>query len=134
MEGYDTTSILRAPLPMTWERSFFAALRALRHLYFQLEQARLDLHSNCAVCDEIRNFLSAPDYRSDDWKAAFISARGALAHLYTKLEADGMELHATGDGCDEIREFLASPQYRGNLDDPLGVDMHRPSNYAQIVD
>ena len=92
--------VQRKPMQVTWERSFFAALRALSHLYFQLEQAGLELHSNCELCDEIRNFLAVPNYRGDniqsdkDWKPLFVIARDALKHLYTKLEADGMGLHS----------------------------------------
>ena len=71
--------------PVTWERSFFAALRAMRHLYFKLEKAGLEFDTGCRGCDEIRNFLNTPDYR-------------------------------------------------GDLDNPLGVDMHRPENYARMVD
>ena len=56
----DMAPVQRNPMPVTWERSFFAALRALRHLYFQLENAGLELHSECEVCDEIRNFLAVP--------------------------------------------------------------------------
>ena len=135
----DVAPIQRKPMNVTWERSFFAALRALRHLYFQLEQARLELHSNCEICDEIRNFLAEPNYRGDniandnDWQPVFVIPRDALIHLYTKLDADGMTLHsATYHGCMEITEFLSNPDYRGNLDDPLGVDMHRPLNYAPL--
>lgn len=124
---------------VTWERSFFAALRALRHLYFQLEDARLELHSNCQVCNEIRNFLAVPNYRAEnikvdnDWQPLFLIARDALTHLYTKLDADGIKLHsASCHGCIEIRQFLSSPEYRGKLDDPLEVDMHRPLNYAPL--
>lgn len=126
-------------MPVTWERSFFATLRALRHLYFQLENAGLELHSQCEVCDEIRNFLAVPNYRSDsinndnDWQPLFLLARDALTHLHNKLDADGMKIHsATCDGCIEIKEFLSNPEYRGNLDDPLQVDMHRPLNYAPL--
>jgi hypothetical protein len=81
---------------VTWERSFFAALRALRHLYFQLEYAKLELHSNCELCDEIRNSLALPNYRANkiqsdnDWQPLFILARDVLTHLYTKLDADSM--------------------------------------------
>lgn len=53
-------------MQVTWERSFFAALRALSHLYFQIENAQLELHSSCEVCDEIRNFLMVPNYRGDN--------------------------------------------------------------------
>ena len=123
----------------TWERSFFAALRALRHLYFQLEHARLELHSNCELCNEIRNFLALPNYRANniqqdnDWQPLFIVARDVQAHLHTKLDADSMTLHSpTCHGCIEIREFLANPEYRGKLGDPLEVDMHRPLNYAPL--
>jgi hypothetical protein len=73
------------PKSVTWERSFFAALRAMRHLYFKLEKAGLELDSGCHGCHEIRNFLNMPGYR-------------------------------------------------GDLDNPLGVDMHRPENYVPIVD
>ena len=135
----DVAPIQRKPMNVTWERSFFAALRALRHLYFQLEQPSLELHSNCEVCNEIRNFLAVPNYRGDnmrndnDWQPIFVVARDALIHLYAKLEPDGMTLHsATCHGCMEIREFLSNPEYRGNLDDPLEVDMHRPLNYAPL--
>lgn len=130
----------RNSMPVTWERSFFAALRALRHLYFQLENAGLELHSQCEVCDEIRNFLATPNYRADNikhdnhWQPLFLLARDALTHLYTKLDADGMKIHsATCDGCIETKEFLSNPEYRGNLDDPLQVDMHRPLNYAPLA-
>ena len=126
-------------MQVTWERSFFAALRALRHLYFQLEHAGLELHSNCELCDEIRNFLELPNYRADniqkdnDWQPLFVIARDALTHLCTKLEKDGMKLHSeTCHGCFEIRAFLSNSEYRGDLDDPLQVDMHRPLNYAPL--
>lgn len=136
---FDDVAPLRKPMQVTWERSFFAALRALSHLYFQLEQAGLELHSNCQLCDEIRNFLAVPNYRVDsiqsdrDWKQLFIIARDALKHLYTKVEADRMTLHAAPClGCIEIRTFLSNPEYRGKLDEPLQVDMHRPLNYAPL--
>jgi hypothetical protein len=126
-------------MQVTWQRSFFAALRALRHLYFQLEDARSELHSNCEVCTEIRNFLAVPNYRAEniendnDWQPLFVIARDALTHLYTKLDADAIKLHSAGcHGCIEIREFLSSPEYRGKLDNPLEVDMHRPLNYASL--
>lgn len=129
----------RNPMPATWERSFFAALRALRHLYFQLENAGLELHSQCEVCDEIRNFLAMPNYRADkvesdnDWQPLFVAARDALTHLYTNFNADGMTIHsATCEGCIEVTEFLSNPEYRGKLDDPLQIDMHRPLNYAAL--
>jgi hypothetical protein len=126
-------------MQVTWERSFFSALRALRHLYFQLEHAGLELHSSCELCDEIRNFLGVPNYRADniqhdeDWKPSFIIARDALKHLQTKLEPDGMTLHSPSClGCFEIRAFLSDHEYRGNLDEPLHVDMYRPLNYAPL--
>src|SRR5215470_14514417 len=93
----DGSPAQRNPMPVTWERSFFAALRALRHLYFQLENAGFELHSQCEVCDEIRNFLEVPNYRADkvetdnDWQPLFFAARDALTHLYAKL--------ATCEGC-----------------------------------
>lgn len=133
------TPIQAKHMQVTWERSFFAALRAVSHLYFQLEQAGLELHSNCELCDEIRNFLALQNYRRDniqsdnDWQPVFVVARDALTHLYTKLDADGMTLHsATCHGCMEITEFLSNPEYRGKLDNPLQVDMHRPLNYAPL--
>ena len=136
---FDDEAPVRKPMQVTWERSFFAALRALSHLYFQLEQAGLELHSNCQLCDEIRNFLAVPNYRVDsiqsdgDWKQLFIIARDALKHLYTKVEADRMTLHSAPClGCIEIRAFLSNPEYRGKLDEPLQVDMHRPLNYAPL--
>lgn len=139
MRTEDIAHTQRKPMNGTWQRSFFAALRALRHLYFQLEQARLELHSNCEVCDEIRNFLAVPNYRGDniendnDWQPVFLIARDALIHLYTKLDAESIKLHsATCHGCMEITEFLSNSEYRGNLDDPLQVDMHRPLNYAPL--
>jgi hypothetical protein len=120
-------------LPVTSERSFFAALRALRHLYFKLEKDRFELHSNCELCDEIRNFLAVQNYCADDLESAFLTARHALIHLYNKLEADGMKLHLERcNACTEIREFIVNPEYRGNLDNPLEVDMHRPLNYAPL--
>ena len=129
----------RKRMQVTWERSFFATLRALTHLYFQLEHARFELHSTCELCDEVRNFLAVPNYRADniqndnDWQPLFIVARDVLTHLYTTLDADGMKLHsATCHGCMEITEFLSNPEYRGRLDDPLQVDMHRPLNYAPL--
>src|SRR5689334_5098705 len=94
----DVKPVQPIPMQVTWERSFFAALRALRHLYFQLEHARLELHSDCELCDEIRNFLALPNYRADNiqnddaWQPSFIVARDALTHLYTKLGADDMTL------------------------------------------
>jgi hypothetical protein len=45
----DMAPVQRKPMQVTLERSFFAALRALCHLYFQLEHAGLELHSNCAL-------------------------------------------------------------------------------------
>lgn len=139
MRTEDIAHTQRKPMNVTWQRSFFAALRALRHLYIQLEQARLELHSNCEVCDEIRNFLAVPNYRGDniendnDWQPVFLIARDALIHLYTKLDAESIKLHsATCHGCMEITEFLSNSEYRGNLDDPLQVDMHRPLNYAPL--
>ncbi len=135
----DVTPAQSMPMQVTWERSFFAALRALRHLYFQLEHAKLELHSSCQLCDEIRNFLALPNYRADNirndnnWQPFFIVARDVLIHLYTKLNADGMTLHSpTCHGCIEITEFLSNPEYRGKLDHPLQVDMHRPLNYAPL--
>lgn len=139
LQSEDLTPVQAQPMPVTWERSFFAALRALRHLYFQLEHARLELHSNCGLCDEIRNFLAVPNYRGDNiqndngWQPSFVVARDALTHLSTKLHADRMNFHSDNcHGCIEIREFLANPEYRGNLDEPLEVDMYRPLNYAPL--
>jgi hypothetical protein len=139
LQSDDIPSVQARQMQVTWERSFFAALRALRHLYFQLEDAKLELHSNCEHCDEIRNFLALSNYRGNniqndnDWQPLFIVARDLLTHLYTKLDADGMKLHsATCHGCMEITEFLSNPEYRGKLDDPLQVDMHRPLNYAPL--
>lgn len=139
LQSDDITPVQAKHMQVTWERSFFAALRALRHLYFQLEHAGLELHSNCELCDEIRNFLALPNYRGDniqndnDWQPSFVVVRNALTHLYTKLDADGVKLHsARCQGCMEISEFLSNPEYRGNLDDPLEVDMHRPLNYAVL--
>ena len=139
IESAVRTPIQAKHMQLTWERSFFAALRALRHLYFQLEHARLELHSNCEHCNEIRNFLALPNYRADniqndnDWQPLFIVARDVLTHLHTKLDADIMTLHSLAcHGCIEIREFLFNPEYRGKLDDPLQVDMHRPLNYAPL--
>lgn len=139
VESESSLPLQRKPMSVTWERSFFAALRALRHLYFQLENTGLELHSNCEVCDEIRNFIAVQNYRANNiesdetWKPVFLIARDALKHLYTKLEADSMKLHsATCLGCIEIREFLSEPKYRGKLDEPLQVDMHRPLNYAAL--
>ena len=135
----DRSPIQRNPMPVTWERSFFAALRALRHLYFQLEHAGLELHSNCELCDEIRNFLAVPNYRGNNiqndngWQPSFVVARDALTHLSTKLHADRMKFHSDNcHGCIEIRKFVSDPDYRGTLDDPLEVDMHRPLNYAPL--
>ena len=139
LESEDMLPLQRKPMSVTWERSFFAALRALRHLYFQLETTGRELHSNCEVCDDIRNFLAVPNHRADNiendeqWKPAFLIVRDALKHLHTKLDADAMKLHsATCLGCIEIREFLSEPEYRGKLDEPLQVDMHRPLNYAAL--
>ena len=98
LESEDMLPLQRKPMSVTWERSFFAALRALRHLYFQLETTGLELHSNCEVCDEIRNFLAIPNYRADNiesdeqWKPVFVIVRDALKHLHTKLDADAMKL------------------------------------------
>ena len=135
----DMAPVQRHPMPVTLERSFFATLRALRHLYFQLENDGLELHSQCEVCDEIRNFLAVSNYRAgniqndNDWQPVFLLAHNALTHLYTKRDADGMKIHsATCDGCIEIEEFFSNPEYRGKLDDPLQVDMHRPLNYAPL--
>lgn len=139
LQSNDGTPVQLNHMQVTWERSFFAALRALRHLYFQLEHARLELRSNCERCDEIRNFLELPNYRADNlqndnnWQPVFIVARDLLTHLHTTLDADGMTLHTPPcDGCIEIREFLSNRAYRGKLDDPLQVDMHRPLNYAPL--
>lgn len=139
VEFEDSLPLQRKPMSVTWERSFFAALRALRHLYFRLEKTGLELHSNCEVCDEIRNFIAVQNYRANNiesdetWKPVFIIARDALKHLYTKLEADSMILHSARClGCIEIREFVSHPEYRGKLDEPLQVDMHRPLNYAPL--
>jgi hypothetical protein len=139
LQSDDIPPLQAKQMQVTWERSFFAALRALTHVYFQLEQAGLELHSNCELCNEIRNFLAQPNYRADniqsdtDWKQSFIIARDALKHLHTKLNGDGMQIHsATCLGCVEIREFLCNPEYRGKLDEPLQVDMHRPLNYAPL--
>jgi hypothetical protein len=139
LKSEDITPVHKQQMQVTWERSFFAALRALRHSYFQLEQAGLELHSNCALCDEVRNFLAVPNYRGDTiqndkgWQPSYVVARDALTHLSTKLHADRMKLHSDNcHGCIEIREFLSDPDYRGKLDDPLEVDMHRPLNYAPL--
>ena len=140
LQSDDRTPPIQAKqLQVTWERSFFAALRALRHLYFQLEHARLELHSNCELCEEIRNFLALPNYRADNtqndngWQPSFVVARDGLTHLSTKLQADSMKFHSDNcHGCIEIREFVSDSDYRGNLDDPLEVDMHRPLNYAPL--
>ena len=139
LQSSDRTPIQAKHMQVTWERSFFAALRALTHLYFQLEHAGLELHSNCELCDEIRNFLALPNYRADnirtddDWKPLFGTSRDTLKHLHTKLAADGMILHPpTCLGCVEITGFLSNPEYRGNLNEPLQVDMHRPLNYAPL--
>jgi len=81
VQSDDMLPLQRKPMNVTWERSFFAALRALRHLYFQLENTGLELHSNCEVCDEIKNFLIVPNYRGDniqrdeDWGSVFLIAR-----------------------------------------------------------
>ena len=138
-ESEDMLPLHRKPMRVTWERSFFAALRALRHLYFQLENNGLELHSNCEVCHEIRNFLAAPKYRGENiesdeqWKPLFLIARDALKHLSTKLESDAMRPHSARClGCIEIRDFLSEPEYRGKLDEPLEVDMQRPLNYAPL--
>lgn len=45
-----------------WQSAFSSALNGLKHLYFRLEEARLDLHSACDGCYEIRNFLNTPNY------------------------------------------------------------------------
>lgn len=139
LQSDDITPVQAKQMQVTWERSFFAALRALRHLYFQLEHAGLELHSHCELCDEIRNFLAVPNYRADniqtdqDWTPLFVIARDALKHLYTKLAADRMTLHSPSClGCIEIREFLSDLEYRGKLDEPLQVDMYRPLNYAPL--
>ena len=50
----------RNPMPVTWERSFFAALRALRHLYFQLDNAGLELHSQGECVTRSETFLLCP--------------------------------------------------------------------------
>jgi len=58
--------------------------RCANTLYFQLEDHRLELHTNCELCDEIRNFLNLPNYRADniqndnDWQPVFIVARKCL--------------------------------------------------------
>jgi len=139
LQSDDRTPIQAKHMQVSCERSFFAALRALRHLYFQLEQAGLELHSNCELCDETRNFLAMPNYRGDKiqndngWQPSFVVARDALTHLSTKLHADRMKFHSDNcHGCIEIRNFVSDPDYRGKLDDPLEVDMHRPLNYAPL--
>ncbi len=45
-----------------WQRAFPSALSGLKHLYLRLEEARLDLHSACDGCYEIRNLLNTPNY------------------------------------------------------------------------
>jgi hypothetical protein len=45
-----------------WQSAFSSALSGLKHLYFRLEEAQLDLHSACDGCYEIRNFLNTPNY------------------------------------------------------------------------
>jgi hypothetical protein len=133
IEFEDAPPVPKVSMPVTAERSFFAALRALRHLYFKLETDRLELHSACEVCDEIRNFLDVPNYRADDFDAAFSTARSALKHLSSKLSGEGMEFHSESClGCNEIKAFVTDPEYRGNLNEPLEVDMHRPLNYAPL--
>ena len=132
LEFENATPVPKVSLPVTAERSFFAALRALSHLYFKLEKDRLELHSACETCDEIRNFLRVRNYRADDFDAAFLTARAALKHLYSKLTAEGMKPHSeTCWCCNEIKAFVADPEYRGNFDDPLGVHEYRPRNYAR---
>ena len=102
------------------DRSFFAALRAVRHLYIELEQEGMELHSNCEICDEARNFmsvpfLSVPDYPVTDFESAFVTARNALRHLYTKAEAEGMKLDRRCYGCIEVTEFANTEDFRGNV-------------------
>lgn len=46
-------------------RRHFPAPYGLKHLYFRLEEAKLDLHSACDGCYEIRNFLNTPNYRGN---------------------------------------------------------------------
>jgi hypothetical protein len=90
LQSDDITPVQAMPMQVTWQRSFFAGLRALRHLYFQLEHAGLELHSNCELCDEMRNFLALPNYRADnihndnDWQPLFVIARDVLTHLYNE--------------------------------------------------
>jgi hypothetical protein len=133
MQFEDAPPVPKVTVPVTPERSFFAALRALRHLYFKLETDNLELHSACEVCDEIRNFLSVPHYRADDFDAAYLTARTALKHLYSKVSGEGMKLHSENcGGCNEVKAFVADHDYRGNFDDPLGTEMHRPLNYAPL--
>lgn len=45
-----------------WRGAFPRALAGLKHLNLRLEEARLDLHSECDGCYEIRNFLNSPNY------------------------------------------------------------------------
>lgn len=110
---------------LTSQRSFFAVLLALRHLYFKLEHEGMDLHSNCELCEEISNFLSvpflaAPDYPIDDFDSAFLTAQDALKHLYTKLEADFVKLDTpTCHDCVEAAKFVFTPDYRGNVGNTL---------------
>jgi len=133
IEFKDAPPVAKLSMPVTAERSFFAALRALTHLYFKLEKDRLELHSACEVCDEIRDFLNVPNYRADDFDAAFLMARNALTHLYSELTEEGIEFNSESClGCTEIKAFVANPEYHGNLDEPIEVDMHRPLNYAPL--
>lgn len=133
VEFEDAPPVRNISMPVTAERSFFAALRALKHLYFKLEKDRLELHSTCEVCDEIRNFLNVRDYRADDFDTAFSTTRTALNHLYIKLAEEGVKFDSASCArCIEIEAFVDDPEYRGNLGDPLGVDMHRPLNYAPL--
>jgi hypothetical protein len=52
----------RGVQPEDWQGAFSRALAGLKHLYFRLEEAKLDLHSACDGCYEIRNFMNTPNY------------------------------------------------------------------------
>ena len=54
-----------------------------------------------------------------------------MRHLYFKVEKrETLDPHC--DGCKEAQDFVMKTRYRGdrsilgNIDDPLGIDMHRP--------
>jgi hypothetical protein len=48
-----------------WEKAFFRALRALRHLYFKHEGRKPLEPERCQGCREIQDFMFKPQFRGD---------------------------------------------------------------------